>query len=300
MKSLYEGILNDIESSIVNMDDDLTRVRVIEWLTLHCRPDNESFGAPNTNGHFSSESDWNIKLNSDGSVDILSDMIINWNLKAPDNMGGDKIPFKIRKIKGHFTLARSMSDISNFPDIVDSFEITGRCKITLKDWHLKIENSLPHKFGYYKMPFKHYHSCDNFPALIIPASATIGKNVVFECTRMNHNANNRPVAVFASLTEAKLKNMKLINFPYIILEESRIAIPKPEQLKKYSSNIKDVKLISSSLYNLNDAAFNNKVGMLIKDNDNEFKYVPKDWFLGSIRDIESNLTELYEKNKYFL
>lgn len=288
MKPLYEGILGDVDTNIAKMDNDMTIVTVIEWLKLHCRPNYGMLirtGRP-LKGHMSTDEDWydTVKVNSDGSVDILSDLTICWNMEGHSIMPGNKIPFKLHKVHGHFLVGRTMSDISNFPDIVDTVEFAKGIKVNITNWHVKVENSRHHGFGYYKNPFLRYTGSDMFPAVYIQAGATIGKNVVFECTRTNHTDMNRPVAAFASLTDSKLKNIKLINFPYIVLEEIRASIPTPEALKKYNNNVKDVKMITSNLYDLVKAPYyegpTRKVGMLLRNKDGQFEYVDNKWFMG--------------------
>ena len=262
---IKEGILDNADIAVNRMDNDLKTTAIYNWLTKFAVPEKHSNIRKG-----SSVKDWNIKINSDGTFDILSDICIQ---DTRDESEIEPIPFKIHKVHGAFSIwSVKIKDCINFPDIVDSIYIKNAPKLVLHDWHVKIEN-IKESTGRlsadtYNMPFECYRTSTQLPALTIDTGVTFGKNIIFECTYKSDSIYDRPYCFLTGLNEQKLKNIKFINIPYIILTENRGKFPTNEILNKYKNNIKDVKLISSSSYTLRMTMYNElKAGLLIRIND---------------------------------
>ena len=276
--NIYEGILDDIDTGVNRMDQDLEKMKVYEWLEYHATSKDGFYRYIGSDKHdglrVSTQDQWNLKFNSDGSVDILSNITLVANINASDyqKQFAGQIPFKIHKVHGIFKVgSHKLIDTKNFPDIADSVEFSKGIKIRIHDWHIKLENKQESRFGYYLHPFNDYNKSHIKPCIDIPAGPVIGKNVVIECLRTNHDRSNRPWVLINNLTTARLKNITFINIPHIIISEARAKIPTWAELKTYDSHIKDTKLISSTQYELcNKYIKTDKVGLFIRMDNNEF------------------------------
>ena len=143
MKSLYEGILDDIETSVGRMDSDIEKVHIFEWLEYNAVPNQYETlrtWTRHSNGKFSTYEEWNevVTINPDKSVSFKCGIELLGNNKTK----AEKVPFKIHSVDGKFLVGSPLLKTSeNFPDIVDSIEFAYGIKIKLEDWHVKVKNS---------------------------------------------------------------------------------------------------------------------------------------------------------------
>ena len=118
MKQLYEGILADVDTSIGNMDADLEKIHVFEWLEYNAEPIH--YGEPSsyrckTKGKVSDYEDWKdyVTVNNDGSVDFRCGINIKGSWEAHKMKIDEYIPFKIGKVNYVFEVSSNFMLTSN-------------------------------------------------------------------------------------------------------------------------------------------------------------------------------------------
>ena len=302
MKSLYEGILSDVETSVSNMDDDINKVRIFEWLEYNAVPifiNNTRPFKKLSGGKISTYEEWKdyVEINKDGSVNFNCGLDLRC---VSPNDNSYKVPFKIHYVNYIFNVGSPyLKTTENFPDIVDSIEFAHGIKIKIENWHVKIKNEyITGKTLLNSMVFSDYNKPENYPCIYIHKGPVFGKNVIFECIRTGHSIYDRPVATLPQLSTTILKKIKFINIPYILLSSTNAKLPEPEDLDKAKNNLIDVKLITSAECNIYvELYYNNltKTGVLIKQKDGKFKEVLGDEHCTS-NDYKVGLSRI--RNKY--
>lgn len=304
MKSLYEGILDDIETSVGRMDSDIEKVHIFEWLEYNAVPNHYETLRPwtrNSNGKFSTYEEWNdfVTINPDKSVSFKCGIELLGNNKTK----AEKVPFKIHSVDGKFLVGSPLLKTSeNFPDIVDSIEFAYGIKIKLEDWHVKVKNSYrSNKKLLNGFPFDGYDTNGYFPCIYIRRGPVFGKNVVFECLRTSNTIYDRPIICINS--PSVLSKVKLINIPYVLLSDSKSKIMPATLANKRIKNMPDTRLITSSKSNLYCELLYDKVitrsGILIKQKNGEFE----EFMLGkkaSSNDLDKILANIKMENKHLL
>lgn len=302
MKSLYEGILDDIETSVGRMDSDIEKVHIFEWLEYNAIPNHYETVRPwrNSNGKFSTYEEWNevVTINSDGSVNFKCGIELLGNNKTK----AEKVPFKIHSVDGKFLVGSPLLKTSeNFPDIVDSIEFAPGIKIKLENWHVKVKNAYrSNKALLNGFPFSGYDTNGYFPCIYIRRGPVFGKNVVFECLRKSNTIYDRPIICINS--SSMLSKVKLINIPYVLLSNSSKILPASLANKRIK-NMPDTRLITSSKSTLYCELLYDKVitksGILIKQQNGEFE----EFILGkkaSSNDLDKILANIKMENKHLL
>ena len=304
MKSLYEGILDDIETSVGRMDSDIEKVHIFEWLEYNAVPHHYETLRPwtrNSNGKFSTYAEWNevTTINPDKSVSFKCGIELLGNNKTK----AEKVPFKIHSVDGNFLVGSPLLKTSeNFPDIVDSVEFAHGIKIKVENWHVKVKNLYrSNKALLHGFPFSGYDTNGYFPCIYIRRGPVFGKNVIFECLRKSNTIYDRPIIRINS--SSVLSKVKLINIPYVLLSDSKSKIMPAALANKRIKNMPDTKLITSSKSNLYCELLYDKVitrsGILIKQQNGEFE----EFILGkkaSSNDLDKILANIKMENKHLL
>lgn len=307
MKSLYEGILSDIETSVSTMDDDIEKVQVFEWLEYNAIPvflDRPRPFRKLADGRISTYEEWKdyVEINKDGSVNFKCGLDIRCSNTSKGD--SDKVPFKIHCVNYVFKVGSPyLKTTENFPDIVDSLEFAQGIKIKIENWHVQVKQEYVRGESLLNsMIFANYNTPENFPCIYIRKGPVFGKNVVFECIRKDHGLYNRPIIYMPQLNKAMLKKIKFINIPYILLSNANVKLPSIEDLDSAKNNLKDVKLITSAECNIYvELYYSNitKTGVLIKQKDGKFKEVLRDEHCTS-NDYKVGLSRIKMKYKDLL